>query len=326
MRILVTGAAGMIGRKLAEQLVREGHIAGKEISELILFDLVQPSIELRSAVKTTVGDVTDIPTIRSLIERLPDIIFHVGAIVSGEAEADFTKGYRVNLDASRNLFEEIRRIGNGYRPRVIFASSVAVYGGPFPEIIPDDFHLVPQTSYGTQKAMVELLLSDYTRRGIFDGIGLRLPTIVVRPGAPNRALSGFFSNIIREPLAGREAILPVSIKLRHILASPRSAVGFFLQAASIDSAALGTWRNLVMPSLSVTIEEMIQGLRRVAGDRPVSLIKHQIDPKLESLYSNLPQAMNAGVARDLGFQCESEFEEIVRVYIEDELDGVVPRI
>ena len=188
--------------------------------------------------------------------------------MSGEAEADFDKGYRINLDGTRQLFEAIRKVGDGYRPRVVFTSSIAVFGAPFPEAIGDEFFTTPLTSYGTQKAIGELLLADYTRRGFFDGIGIRLPTICVRPGKPNKAASGFFSGIIREPLAGQEAVLPVPEDVRHWHASPRSAVGFLIHAATIDTApASGTRRNLTMPGLSATVGEQIEALRRVAGDK-----------------------------------------------------------
>ena len=196
----------------------------------------------------------------------PDVIFHLAAIVSGEAEADFEKGYRVNLDGTRFLFEAIRKVGDGYQPRLVFTSSIAVFGAPFPEAIGDEFFHTPLTSYGTQKAIDELLLSDYTRRGFIDGIGIRLPTICVRPGKPNKAASGFFSNIIREPLAGHEAVLPVPETVRHWHASPRSAVGFLLHAAALDGATVGARRNLTMPGVAATVGEQIAALRKVAGD------------------------------------------------------------
>ena len=195
------------------------------------------------------------------------MIFHLAAIVSGEAEADFDKGYRINLDGTRMLLDAIRLIGGGYKPRVVFTSSIAVFGAPFPEAIGDEFFHTPLTSYGTQKAIGELLLADYSRRGFLDGIGIRLPTICIRPGLPNKAASGFFSNILREPLAGKEAVLPVSEDVRHWHATPRSAVGFLLHAATMDTADCGARRNLTMPGLSATVGEQIAALRRVAGDK-----------------------------------------------------------
>ena len=199
----------------------------------------------------------------SLVASRPDVVFHLAGIVSGEAEANFDLGYRVNLDGTRALFDAIRLAG--FAPRVVFTSSIAVFGAPFPDVIPDDFHPTPLTSYGTQKQMSEALLADYSRRGFFDGIGIRLPTICVRPGKPNKAASGFFSGIIREPLNGQEAILPVPRSVVHTHASPRSAVNFLIHAAQIDGAAVGPRRNLTMPGVAVTVGEQIEALERIAG-------------------------------------------------------------
>ncbi len=199
------------------------------------------------------------------------MVFHLAGIVSGEAEANFDLGYRVNLDGARTLFDAIRAAQ--ISPRVVFTSSIAVFGAPFPPVIPDDFHLTPLTSYGTQKMMGEALLADYTRKGIFDGVGIRLPTICVRPGKPNKAASGFFSGIIREPLAGQEAILPVPRDVVHTHASPRSAINFLIHAAGLDGAAIGPRRNLTMPGVGVTVQEQIDALQKVAGNNVVSLIK-----------------------------------------------------
>jgi nucleoside-diphosphate-sugar epimerase len=227
----------------------------------------------------------------------------------------------VNLDGMRHLFEAIRV--QNYRPRVIYASSIAVFGAPFPEPIPDDFHPTPLTSYGTQKAIGELLLNDYSRRGIFDGIGLRLPTICVRPGRPNRAASSFFSSIIREPLKGEEAVLPVSESLRHWHASPRTAVGFFIHAAEMDLAPLGARRSLTMPGVSVTVGEQIQALRKVAGEGAAKLIRRAPDPVVERIVSGWPTTFDARRARDLGFTADDSFEAIVRTHIQDEHGGVI---
>ena len=198
------------------------------------------------------------------------MIFHLAAIVSGEAELDFDKGYRINLDGTRMLLDAIRLVGGGYKPRVVFTSSIAVFGAPFPDAIGDEFFHTPLLSYGTQKAIGELLLADYSRRGFLDGIGIRLPTICIRPGLPNKAASGFFSNILREPLAGKEAVLPVSEDVRHWHATPRSAVGFLLHAGTMDLATVGPRRNLTMPGLSATVGEQIAALeacRRRQGRR-----------------------------------------------------------
>ena len=258
-----------------------------------------------------------------LVSGRPDVVFHLAAVLSGEAEADFEKGYRVNLDGTRLLFDAIRAI-DGYCPRVVFASTIAVFGAPFPDAIGDDFAAAPLTSYGTQKAIGELLLSDYSRRGFLDGVGIRLPTICVRPGAPNLAASGFFSSIIREPLNGQEAVLPVSDDVRHWHASPRAAIEFLLHAATIDSDELGDRRCLSMPGVSVTVAEQIEALRSVAGDEVVRLIRSEPDETVSRIVAGWPRRFDAQRAHALGFRAESSFEEIIRVYVEDELGGRVP--
>ena len=283
MHILIIGAAGMVGAKLVKRLLKDGAIAGKPITAMTLVDVVAPSKPEGAGFPIDDGggrpDRRRASPSASSAER-PDYIFHLAAIVSGEAEADFDKGYRVNLDGTRYLFEAIRKVGDGYKPRVVFTSSIAVFGAPFPDAISDEFFETPLTSYGTQKAIDELLLSDYTRRGFMDGIGIRLPTICVRPGKPNMAASGFFSNIIREPLAGQEAVLPVPESVRHWHASPRSAVNFLLHAAGLDGANVGARRNLTMPGLSVTVGEQIEALRKVAGDKVVERIRREPDPTI----------------------------------------------
>jgi nucleoside-diphosphate-sugar epimerase len=323
VRILVVGGAGMVGRKLAERLARDGSLAGEPISHLSLVDVAEPERALTAPfdVDSVVADVAEPGVARDLVSGRPDVVFHLAAVLSGEAEADLEKGYRVNLDGTRYLLDGVRTVGHGYRPRFVFASSIAVFGAPFPEVIGDDQSLTPLTSYGTQKAIGELLLSDYTRRGILDGIGIRLPTICVRPGKPNRAASGFFSTIIREPLNGQEAVLPVSDDVRHWHASPRAAVGFLLHAASIDGDALGDRCCLTMPGVSVTVAEQIEALRRVAGDEAVRRIRREPDETVMRIVAGWPRSFDARRATELGFTAESSFDEIIRVHVEDELGG-----
>jgi nucleoside-diphosphate-sugar epimerase len=323
MRILVTGAAGMIGRKLAERLAGDGHLGGEEISALTLTDIVAPSAP---AGFTAILDTADIATpgeAARLVVSRPDVIFHTAGIVSGEAESDFDKGYRVNLDGSRLLLEAIRRIPQ-YKPRFVFTSSIAAFGAPYPDAIDDEFITAPLTSYGTQKAMVELLLADYTRRGFIDGVGIRLPTICIRPGKPNKAASGFFSNILREPLAGREAVLPVEGAVRAWHASPRAAIGFLIHAATLDTTPLGARRNLNMPGLSATVDEQIAALRRVAGDDAVRLIRREVDPAIARMVNGWPRNFDASRALGLGFRADASFDEIIRNHIVDELEGRSP--
>ncbi len=311
MHILILGAAGMLGRKLAAAITG----GALPFSRLTLADVAAPPPVDGAA--TLALNLADPGAAAILLKDRPDLIFHLAAVVSGEAEADLARGYAVNLDASRALFDAIAAIP-GYCPRVVFASSLAVFGAPFPKVIPDDFHLTPRTSYGTQKAMTELLLSDYSRRGLLDGIALRLPTICIRPGAPNRAASGFYSSILREPLNGQPAVLPVRDSLRHWFASPRAATGFFLRAARLDTGQLGPSRALTMPGLSASIAEMIEALRRVAGQAAVDLIRHEPDPVIEAIVTPWAEACAATSARVLGFVAETDFDEIIRIYLEDD--------
>ncbi|WP_337270536.1 D-erythronate dehydrogenase [Oryzifoliimicrobium ureilyticus] len=325
MHVMIIGAAGMIGRKLVEALASTQTINGTPIDRLTLADVIAPSVpaDLASITTSRSLDLATSQAAASLIASRPDLIIHLAAIVSGEAEADFEKGYAVNLTGTQNLFEAIRHEGlrEHYVPRVLFASSIAVFGAPFPEVIGGEFFTTPLTSYGTQKAIAELLLADYSRRGIFDGVGIRLPTICIRPGTPNKAASGFFSNILREPLSGKEAVLPVDENVRHWFASPRAAVGFFLHAAQMDTAAIGPRRNLTMPGLSALVGEEIEALRRIAGEKAVRLIRHEPDPTIAKIVAGWPTQFDASRAQSLGFSAETSFDEIIKIHIEDELGG-----
>ena len=320
--IAILGAAGMIGRKLTERLVADGSLAGAAIDRLTLLDVIEPPapVGFAGTVTRAALDLSEPgAAARALVDR-PDIIFHLAAIVSGEAEADLEKGYRINLDGTRLLLDAIRLHPGApaYKPRLIYSSSIAVFGSDLPEVVPEDFRLTPQTSYGAQKLMGELLLADYARRGILHGVGIRLPTIVVRPGKPNRAASGFFSGIIREPLAGQEAVLPVADSVRHWMTSPRSAIGFLLHAAGLDIAGLRDRPNLTMPGLSVTVGEQIEALRRVAGPGAVALIRREPDPVIARIVDGWVRALDPARAVGLGFTAESSFEDIIRAHIEDE--------
>ncbi|HEX3259709.1 MAG TPA: D-erythronate dehydrogenase [Pseudonocardia sp.] len=315
MHVAVTGAAGMIGRKLVARLGEDGRLGDAELERLTLMDVVAPDPPPQGT--AFAGDLADPATAQRLVAERPDVIVHLAAVVSGEAEADFDKGYRVNLDGTRTLLETIRAAE--YRPRLVLASSIAVFGAPLPNPIPEDFATLPLTSYGTQKAIDELLLADYSRRGFVDGVGIRLPTICIRPGAPNKAASGFFSNILREPLVGKEAVLPVPETVRHWHASPRSAVGFCLRAATVDTAEIGPRRTLSMPGLSATVGEQIEALRRVGGEAAVRLIRHEPDPQIMEMVGNWAAALDASRAERLGFVAETSFDEIIRVHLEDEL-------
>ena len=316
MHILITGAGGMLGARLARSLAAD---PPEGLARLTLGDLAAPPVPPGAPVETVAAalDVADAAAVAARIAARPDVIFHLAAVVSGEAEADFDKGWRVNFDGTRALLEAIRAQPD-YRPRVILASSIAVFGAPFPPSIPDDFHCTPLTSYGAQKAMGELMLADYARRGFLDGIGLRLPTICIRPGAPNKAASGFFSSILREPLAGRPAVLPVSEDVRHWHASPRAAIGFFRHALAMDLAALGPRPNLTLPGLSATVGEQIEALRRAAGDRAVALIRREPDPAIQRIVDGWATRFDAARAEALGFRAETSFDAIIAAHLEDE--------
>ncbi len=316
MKVLLIGAAGMIGRKFVQSLL-DNPVPG--LSGLMLADAV-PGPDYPDAnipITSHTFNIADEGVFEPLIAERPDAVVHLAAIVSGEAETDFDKGYAVNFDATRNLFDAIR-LQEGYTPRVVSASSIAVFGAPFPDTIPGDFHLTPLTSYGTQKAMGELLLCDYTRRGFMDGVALRLPTICIRPGKANLAASSFFSNILREPLAGQEAVLPVDDSVRHWHASPRSAVGFLRHALTMDTTPIGPRRALTMPGLSATVAEQIEALREVAGDRAVALIRREPDPFIEKIVSGWATRFDDSRARSLGFTSDASFREIIENHLEDE--------
>ena len=323
--ILITGAAGMIGRKLTSRLVKDGKLNGNAIGKFTLIDVITPKKPpgLKGAVELATGDLAGPGIAAKAIAGRPDVIFHLAGVVSGEAETDFEKGYHVNLDGTRALLEAIRAAGSGYKPKVVFTSSIAVFGAPFPYAIPDDFHLTPLTSYGTQKAISELLLADSTRRGFLDGVGIRLPTICVRPGKPNKAASGFFSGIIREPLAGLEAILPVADTVRHTHASPRSAVGFLIHSAGLTREQLGPRISLAMPGVCCTVAEQIESLSRIAGPKVAARIRREPDELVVRIVSGWSERFDAKRAAALGFKAEATFDDIIRAHIDDELGGKI---
>jgi len=325
MRVLILGAAGMLGRKLTESFVEKPGGTFPGPSQLILADLVAPAMPqgVGGTVSCVAADLSAAGTAETLLAERPDVIFHLAAVVSGAAERDMQLGYRVNLDATRGLFEAIRTLHEreGYKPRLVFASSIGVFGRPLPDMICDSQIPTPESSYGVQKAMVELLLSDYARRGIFDGLAPRIPTICVRPGTSNAAASGFFSSIIREPLIGREAVLPVPRETRHWLASPRAAVKALRHAAEIDYEAIRHRPVFTLPALSVTVEEQIEALRSVAGNRAVALIRDEPDPFVQHFVSSWPKAFDTHWALSLGFTADESFEDIIRAHIDDDLGG-----
>ncbi len=323
LHVLITGAAGMIGQKLIARLAREPRIGGQPIGRMTLVDVVAPETpkNISPEVASRTGDLSLPGEASAVVADSPDYIFHLAGVVSGEAETDFEKGYRVNIDGTRFLFEAIRL--REYKPRVVFTSSAAVYGGPFDGPVTDDFQLTPHSSYGVAKAIGEQLLADYSRRGFFDGIGIRLPAITVRPGKPNKAASGFFSSIIREPLVGQNAMLPISDDTLHSHASPRAAIGYLLHAATLDTGKLDQRPNLMMPAVACTIAEQIEALRKAGGDKAVARIQRVRDTLIERIVAGWPHQFLAKRALDLGFVPDKSFDEIVAHHVEDELGGKV---
>ena len=314
---LILGGGGMVGQKLAASL------AGQSLpdqGDVTLFDMAFPPASAPGS--QVVGNIIDASIWPNLLANRPATIFHLASIVSGEAEADYDKGWQTNMLPFWTFLEAIRAEqakGGDWRPRIVFTSSIAVFGAPFPDKIGDTFLSAPQTSYGSQKAVCELMLNDLSRKGAVDGVSIRLPTICVRPGKPNKAASGFFSGIIREPLNGQPAILPVSTDVRHWHASPRSAVRYLRQAATMDLNDLQERRALSMPGLSCTVEEQIEALRTVAGQNAVDLIRHEPDETIISIVKNWPRNFDPVRAIELGFKSEETFRDIIDIYLEDDL-------
>ncbi len=315
--ILILGGGGMIGQKLAASLA-----ADTPAAQVTLFDIAFPP-DSAPASRQITGDITDAATVARLAAARPDTIHHLAAIVSGEAEAEFDKGWQTNMVAFQTLLEALRAehvaSGGSYCPRIVFTSSIAVFGGPYPDKIDDDFLSAPQTSYGAQKAICELMLSDYSRKGFVDGISIRLPTICVRPGKPNKAASSFFSGIIREPLNGVEAILPVPDSTRHWHASPRSAVGFLRHSATLDTALLEGRRALNLPGISVTVAQQIDALREIAGTSVTDLIRPQRDETIAAMVAGWPRNFDPARAIALGYRADPDFHAIIQTYIDDDL-------
>jgi D-erythronate 2-dehydrogenase len=321
MKVLITGGAGFLGQRLARELLARGslkdaHGKPQPLTELVLLDVVRAADFGDSRVRSEVGDIAQSSVLESAIDAQTEAIFHLAAIVSGQAEADFDLGMRINLDAARLLLETCRQ--RGHRPRVLFTSSVAVYGGDLPDVVQNDTALNPQSSYGAQKAIAELLLNDYARRGFVDGRVLRLPTISVRPGKPNAAASSFASGIIREPLNGEAAVCPVAGSTRLWLLSPRKAIDSLIAGMEIGAAQLGNQRVLNMPGISVSVDEMVAALREVAGDPVAQRIVWEPDERIEKIVGSWPGRWDTARAEQLGLSGDRTFADVIRAYLEDE--------
>ncbi|MDC7814301.1 D-erythronate dehydrogenase [Pseudomonas sp. BLCC-B112] len=322
MNILVTGAAGFLGRRLIEALLQRGTLTDRHgqlqpIKRITAFDRepVQGLDDPRVQVKE--GDISDEQVLAKLIDADTDSIFHLAAVVSSQAEGDFELGMRVNFSATQGLLERARQLGSC--PTWVMTSSVAVFGGQLPENVDDDQVWAPQSSYGTQKAMNDLLLADYSRRGFVDGRSLRMPTIVVRPGKPNLAASSFASGIIREPLSGQTSVCPVPLNTRLWLMSPAQAIANLIHGHELAAERLSQGRVINMPGLSLTVAQMINALREVAGDEVAQRIQLRPDAKIERIVGSWPGAFSARYASELGFTADEDFIGVIRQFIQDYL-------
>ena len=326
MRVVITGGAGFIGRRLALRLLELNALtdsAGRErpVERIVLFDRAAPDPRLLQdpRVEAVIGDIGDPEQVRDVIAPDTGAVFHLAAVVSAGAEEDFDLGMTVNLQGTMNVLAAARSLPEP--ARMVFASSVAVYGGAMPETIPDELILNPQTSYGTQKAIGELLVQDYARKGHVDGRALRFPTVVVRPGKPNKAASTWASSIIREPLQGQEAVCPVEPDQAMYVLSPRKVVDAVLKAAAMPPEAWGPARMLALPGLTVTVEQMLAALAAVAGERVAARVHFEPDPFIQEIVNGWATHFDPARGQALGFETDADFEEIVRIFIEDELGG-----
>ncbi|UZJ58034.1 SDR family oxidoreductase [Pseudomonas sp. KU26590] len=322
MKILVTGAAGFLGRRLINALLQRGSLSDRQgvsqaISTLVAFDLMPLAGFSDSRLKVLCGDIADPEVLRGLVDAETDSIFHLAAVVSSQAEQDFELGMRINFAATQNLLERIRRLGTC--PKWVMTSSVAVFGGQLPEQVEDDQVWAPQSSYGTQKAMNDLLLADYSRRGFVDGRSLRMPTIAVRPGKPNLAASSFASSIIREPLNGQESVCPVPLETRLWLMSPAQAISNLIHGHELPGEMLRRGRVINMPGLSITVEKMIDALRQTAGDEVANRVRIERSPAIEKIVGSWPGSFASSYARNLGFTHDQDFDDVIAQFVDEYL-------
>ena len=326
MKIVITGGAGFLGRRLVRTLLQRGMLVGpsgdeEPIDTIVVLDTVipEPAITTDARLRVATGDITDRATLTQVIDTRTASVFHLAAVVSAAAEADFDLGMRINLHGTMAVLEACRALSRP--PRLVFTSSIASFGGPLPDVVDDTVPQTPQTSYGTHKAIGELLVNDYARKGFSDGRAVRLPTIVVRPGRPNRAASSFASGIIREPLSGLESVCPVSPETRLAILSPRKAVEAFVRAHDLPAAAWGHSRSLIVPGLSVQVSDMVAALQRAAGAQAVQRIRWLADAEIQRIISSWPGAFTSPRALRLGFQADANMDAIVQAFIEDDLPG-----
>jgi nucleoside-diphosphate-sugar epimerase len=321
MRIVITGGAGFLGSRLARAMLERSSLTDasggkRSVRELVLADVV-PATATDPRISVVTGDLADPALIERVVTSDTDSIFHLAAVVSGQAEAEFNVGMRVNLDATRALLERCRRLAKP--PKFVFTSSLAVFGGPLPDPVPDDAPVTPQTSYGAQKAIGELLVYDMSRKGYIDGRSLRLPTITVRPGKPNKAASSFASGIIREPLSGVEAICPVARGTRIWVSSPRAVIENLIVGHEAPASSFAHTRSVNVPGISIGVGEMVESLRRIAGDVVADRVKWQLDPAIDRIVATWPARFVPVLGPALGMRADPDFDSIVRSYIADEL-------
>ncbi len=324
MKVLITGAGGFLGQRLAREIVERGGLADTdgephEVDELVLLDIapLTPPEGGATTVRCLQGDMTDASVIGGALGSDTASVFHLAAVVSAQAEADFDLGMRVNVDGTRTLLEACRGLDTA--PRFVATSSVAAFGGDMPDVIEDDTAPFPQSSYGAEKVICELLVNDYSRRGFIDGRVLRLPTIVVRPGKPNAAASSFASGIIREPLAGERAVCPVDPATPMWLMSPAAAVVALIHGHDLATGDLGSNRVVNLPGLTVTVRGMIDSLARIGGEEAAGLVVWEPDPSVAAIVNSWPGTFNPARALELGFSADTSMDEIVRVYMEGDM-------
>ncbi|AXS83333.1 D-erythronate dehydrogenase [Marinobacter sp. Arc7-DN-1] len=318
MHIVITGAAGFLGQRLVDRLAMAGELAGQTLSRLTLIDQVEPNrpIARGVTVRSQALDISQPGALDEVLAEQPDVIYHLAAVVSSAAEADLDLGMRVNFDVTRALLEGCRLHGLS-GTRLIMASSVAAYGGDLPDTLDDMTALHPQNSYGAQKAMSELLINDYSRRGIVDGLVLRLPTIVIRPGRPNAAASSFASSILREPLNGEEAVCPVDTSLNLFVMSPATVVDALVHGASVSGEAVGPFRAFMLPGITVSVAQMLETLREVGGESALAHVRYEPDRNIEAIVGSWPARFTNLRASRLGFRSDQNFRDIVKAFLDE---------
>ena len=317
MHILIFGGGGFLGKRLANELVENQALTGSEPMDVTLVDIgFPPDILQDPRLECIQADLGDQAALEDILQRTPEVIFHLAAIVSGEAEKNLDLGMNINFHASLQLLELCRKLA--IHPRIVFASSCAVFGGDVSKIITDETGAKPRSSYGTQKAMVELLMNDYSRRGFVDARSIRLPTIAVRSGKPNAATSSFISSIIREPLHGKRAFYPVPVETEFWIQSPKRVIQNFIHAANLEPALLGTDRVINLPGLTTSVKEIIDTLQQITSSEVTKMISYEPDAFLQSIVLTWPTHFTTERANKLGFVRDASVKEIIQSYIEEE--------